>query len=112
MRRLAAVLLMPALLSLLLLLSATAVSAAPGSAPAGEVLVLAVEEGGEGEPAGREPPGPNDPGNPNPPAEYEQNFLWGAAVGLTALAVGGVALLAGLYYLLVLRPQREESVGT
>ena len=90
------------------------VSVAPAVAET-PVVLLAAEEGGEGEEA--EPLGP-DPmpadASPNPaaPDDYQANFLWGAAVGLLVLTLFAVLGVAGLYYLLVVRPrQREDSAA-
>ena len=109
MRRLVLGLLLPALMTAALLLPATAAAA---DAPADSGIVLLAAEGGGGELPGRQAPDPNDPENPNPPEEYEQNFLWGAAVGLTAGVVGLVLLLGGLYYLLVQRPRNKAAAAS
>ena len=69
---------------------------------------LATEATGE-EPIGLEPGGANDPENANAPENYEPNFLWGAAVGLTVMVVGGVGLLGGLYWLMVVRRRPAEG---
>ena len=73
-------------------------------------MLLLATEAGEGEPLpGRTPREPDSPDNPNPPAEYEENFLWGAGVGLAVLVIGLVLLLGGLYYLLVQRPRSKAQ---
>lgn len=100
-------LVLAALLAALLLLPVGAAAADVGetvgqSAVSDEVVLAAAEEGGE--PAG---PSPN-PSNTHAPDEYEPPFLINAAVGLTALLLGGIVILAGLYYLLVVRPRRAE----
>lgn len=99
MRRVLHTLLLPALVGLALVLPMSA--AAADDLPADRVL-LATEAEGE-EPAGLEPGGPNEPDNPNRPEDYEPNFLWGAAVGLAVLTVGGLGILGGLYWLMVVR---------
>lgn len=95
-----------ALLAALLLLPVGAAAADVGEvidqAATADQPVLAAEEGDE--PVG---PSPN-PSTTHAPAEYEPPFLSNAAVGLTALLLGGVVVLAGLYYLLVVRPRRAE----
>ncbi len=63
----------------------------------------------EAEPPGPEPADPNASGNPAAPRNYDANFLWGAAAGLLVRTVLGVAGLAGLYYLLVVRPGRRAD---
>jgi hypothetical protein len=103
MRRRLAGLLLSALIAL-----AVVLPAAPALADAG--LVLAAEAtDGPAEPLGPEPKEPNNTDNPVAPAEYEANFLWGAAVGLLALGLGMVLLIGGLYYLLVLRPRQAAD---
>lgn len=62
-----------------------------------------------GTPPGPEPREANATDNEFRPLDYEQNFLWGAAVGLGALTVGGAGALAGLYWLLVQRPARQAE---
>jgi hypothetical protein len=102
-------LVLPALLAVTLLLPATAVSAAPSGAAT--AVLLAAEEGGPEGPQGPEPADPNDTENPAAPENYEAPFLWAASVGLLALAILGTLLLAGLYYLLVHRPQQDEKTA-
>ena len=73
-------------------------------------VVLAVEGGGEdAEPLGPEPMPANATENPAAPTDYESNFLWGAAVGLLVLTVFAVLGVAGLYYLLVVRPRQKQD---
>lgn len=85
----------------------TAHGAASGAPAAGAPRIRLVTEA---EPPGPEPADPNASGNPAAPRNYDANFLWGAAVGLLVLTVLGIAGLAGLYYLLVVRPgQRADA---
>lgn len=96
-----------ALLSLALLASPAAAEA--GDAGAAEV-VLAVDDDG---PVGPEPMDRQDPENPaRELANFEDPdvpFTYYAAFLLSFAGLVGVALLAGLYYLLVKRPARESS---
>lgn len=92
------------LLTVLLLVPATAAAAASDALPA-SVPVLAAAGGEEG-PVGPEP----NPDTTHAPAEYEPPFLINAAVGLTALLVIGVLALGGLYWLLVVRPRTRQQV--
>jgi hypothetical protein len=113
MRRLVLGLVMAVLLSLPMAGTAALADqvASSDAVERGGVLVLATEAG-EGEPLpGRTPRPPDAPENPNPPQVYEENFLWGAAVGLTVLVVGLVALLGGLYYMLVQRPRSRAGTS-
>jgi hypothetical protein len=107
MRRLCHALLLPLLVGAVLLLPAQAASAASTSAAADVVQLAAEGEGGEVE--GLEPGGANDSENANRPEEYEPNFLWGAAVGLAVLTVGGLGILALLYRLMVGRREASTS---
>ena len=95
-----------ALLSLALLASPAA--AEPSEASVGEV-VLAVEDA----PPGPEPMERNDPDNPaRELANFEDPdvpFTYYAAFLLSFAGLLGLALLIGLYYLLVKRPSRESS---
>lgn len=100
MRRLLHTLLLPMLVGLALL-APVSVAVAADDLPA-DTVQLATEATDE-EPAGLEPGGANDPDNANAPEDYEPNFLWGAAVGLAVLAVGGLGVLGGLYWLMVRR---------
>lgn len=43
------------------------------------------------------------------PVDHEPNFLWGAAVGLTALVVGSLGLLGLLYWAMVVRPKQQGA---
>lgn len=107
MRRLFHNLLSALLVVVALSLPVAAASAAPADDLPADRVQLATEAEGE-EPAGLEPGGANDPDNANAPEEYEPNFLWGAAVGLVVLTVGGLGILAGLYWLMV---GRREPAG-
>lgn len=106
MRRLIHVLLLPLVLGAALLLPAQAASADVARSDDPGVVRLATEGEG-GEVGGLEPGGANDTENANRPEEYEPNFLWAAAVGLSVLTVGGLVVLALLYRLMVGR--REAS---
>lgn len=75
---------------------------------ADDVVVLATESHGEDLP-GLEPKTAADEDNQFRPDDYEANFLWGAAVGLGVLVAGGVAGLAGLYWLMVVRPSQANQ---
>ena len=102
MRRLLPVVL-AALLAALLLLPA-GVAAADTTAVEQSVTTQQLLLATEGEPAG---PAPN-PTSTNAPDDYEPPFLINAAVLLTALLLGLVVILAGLYWLLVVRPRNAE----
>lgn len=106
MRRLLG-LVLPALLAVTLLLPATTATAAPAAEVAG--LVLATEADPDAPPPGPEPMDPDNTENPAAPADYEPNFLIGAAVGLFVLVLLGALSLGALYYLLVHRPRRRSS---
>lgn len=103
------------LLSVVVALTLCAPAAAV-AAPASAAVVLAAEGGGGGA-EGEHAPGP-DPmpadatENPAAPKDYEANFLWGAAVGLLALTLLGALALAGLYWLLVVRPKQQDAART
>lgn len=106
-RRLFAPLLSVVVVASLLMPAAALAAPAPGQ------VVLAAEPGGEGgEAPGPEPAGPNETDNPAAPPDYEANFLWGAAVGLLALMLLGAIALAGLYWLLVVRPKRSDAASS
>jgi hypothetical protein len=107
MRRVLTGLLLPALLSLLLIVPATAAAAEPVTIHSTDAILLATEGGGPL--PGPTPQDPNASENFGAPPEYEAPFLWKASLGLLALVVGIVGLLGGLYYLLVLRPRRDAS---
>lgn len=103
MRRLLPVVLAALLAALLLLPTGAAAADTAGTDRAVDTqdqLLLATE----GEPQG---PTPN-PTTTNAPDDYEPPFLINAAVGLTALMVGLVVVLGGLYWLLVVRPRNAE----
>jgi hypothetical protein len=114
MRRLTG-LVLPALLALAVL-TAPVAALADDVADAGEDLVLAVEpEEGDGEGSGGGPdPMPRD-AEDNPARELggyddlDVPFTWGAAFIMLFLGVGGLALLAGLYWLLVHRPAQKTE---
>ncbi len=92
-----------ALLTALLLLPATLAHADAGPNADAGTVVLAVEGGGE--PAGPDP----NLDSTNAPTAYEPPFLINAAYGLTALMVGLVVVLGGLYYVLVYRPRKARE---
>lgn len=102
MRRLLPVVLAALLAALLLFPAGAAIADTAGGDPVAAQQLLAAAE--EGEPAGPSP----DPDNSHAPADYEPPFLINAAVGLTALLVGGVVVLGALYYLLVVRPRNAS----
>lgn len=108
MRRLLHTLLLPLVLGGALLLPAQVAVADAGDVPAG-VVRLATEA--EGDVGGLEPGGANSTENANRPEDYEPNFLWAAAVGLSVLTVGGLVALAALYRLMVVRKQKEPSAS-
>jgi hypothetical protein len=99
-------LVLPALLALMLLAGPTA-ALADDAADRQGAIVLAVDD----EPLGPEPQ-PRD-AEDNPAGELfpdmETPFTWGAAWILTFAGFVGLALLVGLYYLLVKRPSRESA---
>lgn len=107
MRRLTG-LVLPALLAL-------AVLAAPAAAadlePGGEGVVLAAEsEGGEVGPDPR--PYDAEDNIAREEAGYREldvPFTWGAAFIMLFLGAAGIALMAGLYWLLVYRPNRQKE---
>jgi hypothetical protein len=105
MRRLIA-LVPTVLLAVALLLPVPAALAATSADAPGVVLAVEAEPGGEA--PGLAPGDPDDTENPAAPEDYEAPFLWAASVGLVALAVLGLLLLVGLYYLLVYRPSRRS----
>lgn len=109
MRRVLTGLLLPALLSVLLLAPTTALAAEDTTIRSTDVIVLAAEGGGPL--PGPTPGDPNASENVGAPPQYEANFLWKAGIGLLALMVGLIGLVAGLYYLLVIRPQRGASTS-
>lgn len=104
-RRLAGLLVLAATLTAFVLPASGAIAA-----PEAPAIVLAAETGGEGgEAPGPEPMGADETDNPAAPDDYEANFLWGAGVGLLGIMLIGAAALAGLYFLLVVRPQRQNA---
>lgn len=106
MRRLLHTLLLPLVVGMALLLPIQAASAdGHHDVLPADTVRLATEA--EGDVGGLEPGGANDENNANRPEAYEPNFLWGAAVGLAVLTVGGLGVLGGLYYLMVVR--REDA---
>lgn len=106
MRRLAW-LVLPALLALAVL----AAPAAAETAALDDAVVLAVEEG-EG-PAGPDPrPYDADDNVAREGAGYgelDTPFTWGAAFIMLFLGAAGVALMGGLYWLLVHRPSQKKE---
>lgn len=99
--------------SALVALLSLALLAAPAAAEAGEAsvgeIVLAVDDA----PAGPDPMERDDPDNPaRELANFEDPevpFTYYAAYLLSFAGLLGLALLIGLYYLLVKRPSRESS---
>ena len=106
MRRTTGVLL-ASLLAVLLLVPAT--TAAADEPPSPDTVVLAIEGGAGVEAPGPAPRGPNATDNPAAPREYEANYLWGASVGILVLTVLGIAFVAALYLVLVVRPRRRAA---
>jgi hypothetical protein len=108
MRRRLARLLSVSLLAMALVLPASVATAAPVEAATAEVatVVLAAEGG---EPAGLEPRSADDEENEFAPEPYQENFLWGAAVGLLAIVLAILGGLGGLYWLLVVRPSQQPT---
>lgn len=94
---------------LLGVMSAAVATAAPPLVLAAEGTDTGAEVEEELEP-GPAPMGPDATDNPAAPADYEANFLWGAAAGLLVITLLGAIGLGLLYYLLVWRPkQRSET---
>lgn len=106
MRRRLAGLLLPAILLVALVLPATSAVAAPAETT---TLLLATEAVEGEELPGPEPSEADAEGNEAAPVPYEANFLWGAGVGLFFLMVLGALALGAMYFLLVVRPQREND---
>lgn len=111
MRRLAW-LVLPALLALAVLAAPAAAETADLDADA---IILAVEEG-EG-PAGPDPrPYDAEDNVAREGAGYgelDTPFTWGAAFIMLFLGAAGIALMGGLYWLLVHRPsQQKEAAGS
>jgi hypothetical protein len=109
MRRLLA----PLLLGLLLLLVAPTTASADVTDVPEDALVLAVEA--DGEPLGPDPMPRDELDNPaRSLAGYEDpelQFTWAASLILLVAAVTGLVVGAGLWYLLVLRPEREDQAA-
>lgn len=108
MRRLLA----PLLLALVMLTAPTAAAADITEVPE-DALVLAVEA--DGEPLGPDPQPRDQLDNPaRSLAGYEDpeiQFTWAASFILLVVGVVGLVIGAGLWYLLVLRPEREEQAA-
>lgn len=104
MRRLLA----PLLLALAVLAAPTAAAADVAQVPA-DAVILAAEAG---EPVGPEPMPRDELENPaRSLAGYEDpgiQFTWAASFILLIVGVIGLVIGLGLWYLLVLRPEREE----
>jgi hypothetical protein len=107
MRRLLA----PLMLALVLFAAPSAASADVAQAPA-DALVLAAEAG---EPLGPDPAPRDELDNPaRSLAGYEDpevQFTWAASFLLLVPAVMGLVIGVGLWYLLVVRPAKDEQVG-
>ena len=107
MRRLLA----PLLLALALLAAPTAAAADVAQVPA-DALVLAAEAG---EPLGPEPSPRDDLDNPaRSLAGYEDpelQFTWAASFILLVVGVIGLVIGLGLWYLLVVRPEKDEQAA-
>lgn len=107
MRRLLA----PLLLALALLTAPTAASADVAQAPA-DALVLAAEAG---EPLGPDPAPREDLDNPaRSLAGYEDpeiQFTWAASFILLVVGVIGLVIGLGMWYLLVVRPEKDEQAA-
>lgn len=108
MRRLLA----PLLLALVLLTAPTAAVADITEVP-DDALVLAVEA--DGEPLGPDPQPRDQLDNPaRSLAGYEDpeiQFTWAASFILLVVGVVGLVIGAGLWYLLVLRPERQDQAA-
>lgn len=96
------------LLVLTLLLGASSLAMAATDLAQDGAIVLATEAHGEDLP-GPDPAPADAEENEFRPADYEANFLWGAAVGFGALVAGGVFTLGGLYWLMVVRPEQARA---
>jgi len=59
--------------------------------------------------AGATPGDANATENAFRPPDYEPNFLWGAAVGLTAIVVLSLGLVGLLYWAMVVRPKQQGA---
>lgn len=104
MRRLL-ILLLPAV-ALVMVVSAPAVSA--DTLPPDREVVATEAQLPEDFP-GTQPGSADASENAFAPPDYEPNFLWGAAVGLSVLAVVGVGMVALLYWALVVRPRKQQE---
>lgn len=80
---------------------------ATSASAVGNLLVVSLEF--QGPLPGPEPREANSTDNEFRPDDYEQNFLWGAAVGLGALTLAGAGGLGALYWLLVQRPANKAE---
>lgn len=104
-------LVLPALLALAVI-AAPAAALADDVADDGDALILAVEaEDGAG--SGPDPMPREKEDNPARELggydDLDVPFTWGAAFIMLFLGVGGLALLAGLYWLLVHRPAQKKE---
>ena len=82
--------------------------AAAGAASSGLALLAQTET----EPAEETPVGPEpELDNTFQPDDYERDWTWGLAAVLTGVGVLAVVGTAAGYYLLVLRPQRDNEAG-
>jgi hypothetical protein len=101
------------LLLLLVLLAAPSAAAADITEVPEDALVLAAEA--DGEPLGPDPQPRDQLDNPaRSLAGYEDpeiQFTWAASFILLVVGVIGLVIGAGLWYLLVLRPEREEQAA-
>jgi hypothetical protein len=101
------------LLLLLVLLAAPSAAAADVTEVPEDALVLAVEA--DGEPLGPDPQPRDQLDNPaRSLAGYEDpeiQFTWAASFILLVVGVIGLVIGAGLWYLLVLRPEREQQAA-
>ncbi len=95
------------LLTMVALFAALAMPGVAFADVATDTFILATEA--DAPPVGLDPAGPNDEDNAFAPTEFESNYLWGAAVGLLVLTAGGFALLGGLYYAKVVRPNQTAT---
>lgn len=107
MRRLLVLLALP-VVALAVLVPAGIASADLGLS---DSIVVGTQAGLPEDFAGTTPGDANATENAFRPEEYEPNFLWGAAWGLSVLTVAGVGLLGGLYWLTVLRPRQQADAA-
>lgn len=108
MRRKLSTLLMSLVLGVAVLLPVQIALAEVAAATDSTGLVRLATEA-EGEIGGLEPGGANSTENANRPDDYEPDFLWAAAVGLSVLTVVGIGILAALYRLMVGRKEPSAS---